>query len=601
MRSEISTLGVHSETSSLGVKQKILKAIKNKFNIELKDIKLTNPPKKEMWDLAFNCGILSRELKKNPVLIAEELIEVLEKIDDIKFARSDWAFINLKIDKSIFTKQFLEYLKKSQSSTLFKIESTDRLWKIIFIDYIWANVWKPMHIGHMCTPNLGQVMINIYRKLWYNVISDSHIWDWGIIFGKLILAFKKWGSEEKLKQNAIEHLLELYIKITKETEKNINLEEKIRNEFKKLSSWDKKSIEYWAKFTKESILTMNILLNRMNIKTDYNIWESFYEWLNLPKMENYPDLDCNMRCIVKELIKKWVATENQDNSVWVVFEEKTKIPSCILQKRDGTHGYLASDLAALKYRKQNWNPEKIIYFTDSRQNLHFRQLFNISDKAWFIEKEKLFHAYNWFISLKDWAMSTRKGRIIKLDNLLDEAENRAKKIILEKRDDLGEKELKNLSRIIWIWAIKYGYLKKNRESDIVFDWDEFMSFEGNSGPYIQYAYVRAIRILEKSSKTIYIKNNFTAILEKDEEIDLIKKILEYKNILIETTKNNYPHILVWYTYELTKLFNSFYNKIHIISEKNEDLKNLRLNIVLEFTKILKESFELLGIEMPEKM
>lgn len=590
-----------SEINTSGVKQKILQAIKNKFNIELKDIKLTNPPKKEMWDLAFNCGILSRELKKNPVLIAEELIEVLEKIDDIKFARSDWAFINLKIDKSIFTKQFLEYLKKSQSNTLFKIESTDRLWKTIFIDYIWANVWKPMHIGHMCTPNLGQVMINIYRKLWYNVISDSHIWDWGIIFGKLILAFKKWGSEEKLKQNAIEHLLELYIKITKETEKNINLEEKIRNEFKKLSSWDKKSIEYWAKFTKESILTMNILLNRMNIKTDYNIWESFYEWLNLPKMENYPDLDCNMRCIVKELIKKWVATENQDNSVWVVFEEKTKIPSCILQKRDGTHGYLASDLAALKYRKQNWNPEKIIYFTDSRQNLHFRQLFNISDKAWFIEREKLFHAYNWFISLKDWAMSTRKGRIIKLDNLLDEAENRAKKIILEKRDDLGEKELKNLSRIIWIWAIKYGYLKKNRESDIVFDWDEFMSFEGNSGPYIQYAYVRAIRILEKSSKTIYIKNNFTAILEKDEEIDLIKKILEYKNILIETTKNNYPHILVWYTYELTKLFNSFYNKIHIISEKNEDLKNLRLNLVLEFTKILKESFELLGIEMPEKM
>jgi arginyl-tRNA synthetase len=598
------------------MKQEIIdllkKVIKDNYNFELEDIKLENPPKKELWDYAFGCFLLARNLKKSPAQIAGDIMELIKWEDLIESSSVAGPYLNIKVNKSNFTKKFLKYINSN-----LKIQKNE---KTIYIDYIWANVWKPMHIGHMCTPNQGQVMINCYKKLWYNVVSDSHIWDWWIIFGKLILAFKKWWDENKLKENAVEHLLELYIKITAEAEKDKSLEETIRNEFKLLSEWNKESIKLWESFTKKSIEDMNVQLLRMNIQPDFNIWESFYEGLNLPKMENYPNLEFSMKNIVDELKEKGIATETQNDdwtkSVWVHFPEESKISSCILQKRDWTHWYLASDLASIKYRTNNWNLEKIIYFVDSRQQLHLRQAFEIAKKAnwlsthsvspkvWEVEQNQkeveLFHAYNGFIALKDWAMSTRKGRIIKLDSLLDEAESRAKKIILEKRDDIQAEDLKELSKKIWIWAIKYGYLKKNRESDIIFDWDEFMSFEGNSWPYIQYAYVRAIRILEKEN---YNQENKieNSSFESSSEIELAKKIMDFRNILKESTTGNYPHIITWYAYDLTKSFSNFYNNVIVKDEKNEDYKKLKLALVNSFSKTLKETFEVLWIEMPEKM
>lgn len=582
----------------------LAKIILEKYSLEKKGLKLEVPPKKELWDFAFGWFQLAKDLKKWPNIIVEEIKWFLENNKGLKLSVDNviettsvaWPYLNIKINKNIFTEKFLYYLKNDTFSELQKTNSK----KTIVIDYIWANVWKPMHIWHMCTPNQGQVMINCYKKLWYNVISDSHIWDWGIIFGKLIFAYKYfWENKEELEKNAIDYLLKLYIDITSEAEKKPELEEWFRDTFKELASWDKDSIRLWEKFTKESIKAMNFQLARLNIKPDFNIWESFYEWLDLPKLEDIPDLDCDMKCIVSELLFKWIATKNNDNSVWVVFSDETKIPSCILQKRDWTHWYLASDLAAIKYRVSNWNPEKIIYFVDSRQQLHLKQAFNIADLAWWISKKKLFHANNWFISLKDWAMSTRKWRIIKLDKLLDEAEQRAEKIILEKRDDIKWEELKKLSKIIWIWAIKYWYLKKNRESDIVFDWDEFMTFEWNSWPYIQYAYVRSRKILEKANLDNIEFEKW--LFNFPEEIELVKSLLKYKDILIETKTNNYPHILAWYAYELTKNFNAFYNNVHILNEKNIDLKNIRLKLTEKFSETLRECFEILWIEMPEKM
>ena len=457
----------------------------------------------------------------------------------------------------------------------------------------------------MCTPNQGQVMINIYKKLGYNVISDSHIWDWWIIFGKLILAFKLWWNEEKLKKNKIDYLLELYIKITNQAEKNAKINDDIRSEFKLLSKWDITSVKLWKIIRKYSISFMQTQLDRLWINPKYNIWESFYEWLNLPKFEKYPDLKYNMKSIVWELISKSIWIKNKDNSVWVIFHDKLKIPSCILQKRDETHGYLASDLSAIKYRIENWNPEKIIYFVDSRQTLHLKQTFIIAKRAWWVKNTELFHAYNWFISLKDWIISSRKGRIIKLDKLLDEAENRAEKIILEKRNDINWKQLENLKKIIWIWAIKYWYLKKSREIDTIFDWDEFMSFEWNSWPYIQYAYVRAIRILENYKWEILYNSKWT--FENKEEIQLIKLLIKYNDTLIKTSISNMPHILCKYCYDLTKSFNYFYNNINILNPKCQDSKKcenkkiIRLRLVELFSIILKDSFDLLWIKMPNKM
>ena len=570
--------------------------IKKDFDIDVSSLKLGVPPKNMFWDFSFNAWVLARDLRKNPNIIAWELKAFLlnTKNDLIEELEIIWAYLNIKISKNIYTDIFNELYKNKD--VLIK-----NIWKnkTIIIDYIWANVWKTLHIGHMCTPNGGQAMINLYKKIWYNVISDSHIGDWGIIFGKLILAYKNWGNEKELKENAVEHLHKLYIKITEETENNPDLEGETREEFQKLSKADPESVKLWSNFTKESIISMNKQLARLNVKPDYNIWESFYEGLGLPKMEKYPDLEYSMEDIVKELVEKNIATQNEDGSVWVIFKEETKISSCILQKRDWTHGYLASDLAAIKYRVENWNPEYIVYFVDARQQLHLKQTFEIASNAWWISKEKLEHAYNWFISLKDWAMSSRTGKIIKLDKLLDESETRAEKIILEKRDDIKWEELEKLSKIIWVWAIKYGYLKKNRETDVIFDWDEFMSFEWNSGPYIQYAYVRSRKILEKFGWNLDDNNIWS--FELKEEIDLVKAISNYNEILEKTSKTNMPHHLCNYIYNLTKTFNSFYNNIHILNEEEEDKKMIRLKLISLFWTILKDWFEILGIEMPEKM
>ncbi len=570
-----------------------IKIIKEKYNINLTSVKLETPPKKELWDFAFGCFVLSKDLKKSPIDISRELSWVEDFISSglIKNISSAWPYVNIKINYSIYTTKFLELLEKKE---LIKQKWT------IFIDYIWTNVWKPLHIGHMCTPNQWQVLVNLYKILWYNVVSDSHIGDWGIIFGKLIKAYTLWWNEDKLKENAVDHLLELYVKATSEVKENPSLEKEYRSEFKKLSSWDKESVKLWELFTKYSIDSMQVQLNRLNVKSDYNIWESFYEWLNLPKIENFPDLKYNMGEIVYELIEKNIATKNEDNSVWIVFDDEEKIPSCILQKRDWTHGYLASELSAIKYRMYNWGPEKIIYFVDNRQSLHLKQAFIVAKKAWWLKNSELIHAANWFISLKDWAMSSRNGRIIKLDKLLDESEKRAEKIILEKRDDLTENELKELSKIIWIWAIKYWYLKKSRETDVVFDWDEFMTFEWNSGPYIQYGYVRWIRILEKYKSPDSIESGLGQF-EYSEEIELVKLLLNYDKVLKEVADKNMPNILCAYAYNLTKVFSSFYNNIHILNEEDESKQKLRILLVKQFTKILKESFELLWIEMPEKM
>ncbi len=587
-------------------------AIKELYNIELETINLENPPKKDLWDFAFWCFVLSKETKKNPAITAQELAQKLVENTLISKAEPAGPYLNIKLSYDFYSKIFNNYIEKDLN--IWK-------WEKLVVDYTWINVWKPMHIWHVCPSSQWQVTINLAKKLGFDVISDTHIWDWWIIFWKLITAFKYWGEESRLKVNAVDYLLELYVKITAEIEVKPELEEECRNEFKILSEWNTDSIKLWSLFTKESINAMNILLWRLSIKPQYNIWESFYEWLHLPKMEEYPDLEYSMADVVKELVEKWIATKNEDGSVWVVFPESTKIPSCILQKNNWTHGYLASDLACVKYRMQNWSPKRIIYHVDVRQQLHLQQVFEVSKLAWWLgrinpslalplslmegeNKEcELFHAYNWFISLKDWAMSSRKWNIIKLDTLLNEARDRAKKIILEKRQDLEETELNEIAEIVWIWAIKYGYLSKSRTTDMIFDWDEFMTFEWNSGPYVSYNYVRTKSLLKNSWLSVEeIKNaKTTAFFETDDEVYLFKMLEDYGEVLLETFDKILPHILVGYVYNLTKAFSSFYNNVSILSETDEEKKKLRLKLILKFQETLFDAFEILAIRLPEKM
>lgn len=570
----------------------LIQTIKELYAIDIHEIKLENPPKKELGDFCFGPFLLAKSTGKNPALISNELKNSLDTNPNFLELSIAGPYLNFKLSYDFYTELFLTETRENTN-----------IWngKTIVVDYIWANVWKPLHIGHMCTPNQGQVTCNLFRLLWYNVIWDSHIWDWGIIFWKLIFAYKFWWDENKLKENAVNHLFELYVKITAETELDETLEEKTRQEFKLLSQWNLDSMKLWQSFTNYSIAAMQVQLNRLNVKPDFDIWESFYEGIGLPKMGNYPDLQFKMSDIVKELVDKKVATKNEDGSVWVDFWDA--LPSCMLQKRDGTHGYLASDLASIKYRMMHWNPEKIIYHVDVRQQLHLSQAFEIAKNAEWLGNTQLFHAYNWFISLKDWAMSTRKGNIIKLDALLDEAVQRAKNIVLEKNPEMTEKDLAEISEIIWIWAIKYWYLSKWRTTDMIFDWDEFMTFEGNSFPYVAYSYVRALRVLEKSwisletITTSKISENFS----HPEQVSLYKEISALNETLIWVSENITHHNLVMYGYNLAKSFSSFYNSVTILNEENIEKKMLNLKLIHSYIETQKIVFGVLAITLPTKM
>jgi arginyl-tRNA synthetase len=596
------------------VKNILQKTVKKLYDIDVSEIELSVPPKKKLWDFAFACFPVAKIVKTSPqdiVLSIKNAIET-ENFPEIKKLETAGPYLNIFIER---TKQWSLVLlnKLIETKNDFSESSLQNSEKTIIVDYIWANVGKPLHIGHICTPTQWQSMINAYKKAWYNVISDSHIWDWWIIFWKLITAYKKYGDETKLKENAVDYLLELYVKITSDSENNEALEEQFREEFKKLSNGDSQSIELWKMFTAESIDAMNEILARLHVKPDFNIGESFYEGIGLPKIENYPDLSNSMHQVVDELVAKWIATKNQDNSVWVEFPEETGIPWCVLQKRNGTHGYLASDIACIKYRMQNWSPDHIRYFVDIRQKLHLEQVFYISTQAWWLQREwkadtSLSHASNGFISGKDGAFSTRKWNIIKLWNLLDEAEERAKKLILEKRQDFDIEKLTEISRMIGIWAIKYGYLKKKRTTDVVFDWDEFMTFEGNSGPYIQYAYVRASKILQdyNISGDIDFSDEWeyqnTVALEKFEI--LCSKIASFykKNwVLEETIDTSMPHLIAGFSYELTKDFSDFYDKVRIASEDDINMKNAYIIAVKHYVTVIEDCFSILWIELPDEM
>lgn len=571
----------------------LIQTIKELYAIDLNEIKLENPPKKELGDFCFGPFMLAKTTGKNPTIISNELKNSLENNTHFLELTIAGPYLNFKLSYEFYTQLFLHEIQ-----TIPQIGNG----KTVVVDYIWANVWKPLHIGHMCTPNQGQVTCNLFRLLGYKVIWDSHLWDWGIIFWKLILAYKMWWDETKLRQNAVNHLFELYVKITAESEKDETLEEKTRAEFKALSQGNPESVNYWKEFTAYSISAMQVQLNRLNVKPDFDIWESFYEGI-LPKIWNQPDLKHKMSEVVKELIEKKIATQNEDGSVWVVFDEKIKIPSVMLAKRDGTHGYFASDLAAIKYRVENWHPERIIYHIDSRQDLHFKQAFEIASNASWIEKNKLFFAWNGFIALKTWAMSTRKGNIIKLDSLLDEAVDRAKKILLEKNPDVSEKDLAEISEIIWVWAIKYWYLSKWRTTDMIFDWDEFMTFEGNSFPYVAYSYVRALRVLEKSwiSLETITTSKISEKFSHPEQVSLYKEISALNETLIWVSENITHHNLVMYGYNLAKNFSAFYNSVSILNEENIEKKMLNLKLIHSYLETQKIVFAVLAITLPTKM
>ena len=574
--------------------QKLIQSLLSSLSVDVSLIAGGRPPKKEHGDIMLNVFALAKSQGIPPNICAENIANSLSGHSYIASLSTIGGYVNVILSTDGIVALTEESLVLTPQNLLSGTHT--------IIDYIGVNVWKPAHIGHLCTPALGQSMIEMTRFLGGRVTSDSHIGDWGGIFGKLIVAFEKYGNREELEKSPIDHLFHLYVKITADVEANPEVDQECRDAFVELSKGNPYHVELWREFTNYTNTEVDRMMNIIGVKCDYHIGESFYQWITEinKELKNIPLLTHTMKMIVDELVEKEIATRNEDGSVAVIFDESLKLPSTVIQKKDGAMLYITSDIACVKYRLTNgWKPTTIGYFADMRQSLHFRQVFTITHLAWpeLLEWVDFFHAGNGAIRLKDGAMSTRKGNIIRLETLIDDAFDRVASVLKEKHRILSDEDL----HAIAVGAVKYAYLSQDREKDVVFDTDKATALEWNSGPYIQYASVRAQEILRQAGDVSFDYSLSSEMVSSyDRELLLI--LSESLKTIIDAHSRVKPHMIALQAYAIASMFNAFYSHSgKITTEEDLNLKAWRLSLVRASYEHLRTLFALMAIPLPQHM
>lgn len=529
-------------------------------------------------DLQTNVAMtLAKALRQNPRQIAEAIKENLPENDVI--AKIDIAgpgFLNFYLKD-----EYLQALIEVCAANQYPYDDLDTHGHVV-IDYSAPNIAKRMHIGHLRSTIIGDGIKRIHRYLGYEVVADNHIGDWGTHFGKLMVGYRRWLDQGSYDQNAVEELERLYVKFCKAAEEDPAMEDLARQELKKLQDKEEQNYALWQEFIEASIAEYNKVYDRLDISFDTWHGESFY--------------NDSMPAIVDELMDRKIAKESQ-GALIIEFDEDEHLHPCLIRKSDGAFLYTTSDLACMNYRKQTYDLNKVIYVTDNRQNDHFRQVFKVADLLdWKVPAE---HVSFGMMKFTDGHFGTRKGNVIYLQDLLDKAESIAYDIVNEKNADLSEEEKRNVARVVGIGAVKYADLSQNRSSDIIFEWDRMLSFEGNTAPYLQYTYARIQSVLRKSGVQD-IASIADLKLTAPEERALVIKLVQASSAILKAAEAYKPNLIADYAYELTQVFNSFYNATRILVE-DESVKRTRLHICYKVAETVKQCLGLLGIEVVEKM
>ena len=534
-------------------------------------------------DFAFPCFRLAKELKKSPVAIAEEIKQNI-KLDNNLIEKMDvvGGYLNFYTNKENFTKEVLvEVNAKQENYGSSKIGEN----KNIVIDYSSPNIAKPFHIGHLRSTVIGGALYNIYKFLGYNTIGINHLGDWGTQFGKLIEGYKRWGSEYNIEENPIDELTKIYVRINALCKEDESVLEECRNNFKKLEDGDKYCTEIWNKFRKLSLEEFQRVYDLLGSKFDSWNGEAFYS----DKMDE-----------VVDILEKSGKLEESEGARIINLEYAKIDTPCIIGKTNGSTTYATRDLAAIMYRARTYNFDKALYVTSYEQVLHFKQVFEVAKLLGLDEKytKGLEHVPFGMVQLKTGKMSTREGNIIKLEDLLNESITRAQKIIEEKNSELEDKE--DVAKKVGIGAIIFNDLANSRIKDEIFDWDAILNFQGETGPYIQYMYVRTKSVLEKAGYIPKYNESLVKNLLDRESMNVINLIYQFEDTLIQVTEKNEPSILSRYLINLAKEYSSFYNNNKIITE-DKNVQDARLYLTYAVGNILKTGANLLGIQMPNKM
>ena len=560
-------------------KKKVAELIKSQVDMDLETIEklIEIPPKPEMGDFAFPCFQLAKAFRKAPNMIAEELKDKLDT-EGFEKIESLGPYLNFFVDKSTFTKNTLEKIIAEGDSYG---SSNIGEGKTICVEYSSPNIAKPFHVGHLFTTAIGNSLYKLFKKEGYTVEGINHLGDWGTQFGKLISAYKRWGNEEALEKDAIAELLRIYVKFHDEAEKDPSLEDEGRAYFKALEDGDKEAQALWTRFRDLSLKEFERVYDIFNVKFDSYAGEAFY--------------NDKMDVVVDELREKGLLVES--NGAQVVMLDEYNMPPCIVLKADGASIYATRDLAAAMYRKKKYDFDKCIYVVGTPQALHFKQVFKVLELAGHEWAKDCIHVGFGLVKFADRKLSTRKGEVILLDDLIRESIDKTLEVINEKNPNLENKE--EVAKKIGVGAVVFTYLKNSREKDIVFDWKEMLSFEGETGPYVQYSYARANSILTRAGE-INETPDFSKLNSK-EEFELIKTLENFnKNIHLATEKLE-PSVITRYVIEVAKLFNKFYNNHSVLNLEDKSLMAARLTLVKATCQVIKNGLELIGIEVVEKM
>lgn len=573
-------------------------------------VQVEKPKDKSHGDYATGVAFkLAKSINKTP----REMVEMIQKnlpalpyIEKIEFAEP--GFMNFTLSKTYLRSEIQKILELKEHYGSVNLGEG----KKAMVEFSSPNIAKPLGVHHLLSTLLGQAIANIMEFCNYHVITANFLGDWGTQFGKLIYAFKNWGDRETVEKDPLNELLKLYVRFHDEAEKDVTLEDKGREEFKKLEEGDEQNRHLWQWIREESIKDLDRLYVKMGVHFQEYLPESLYEG--------------KTKEIIEEGKAKNVFVEGEKGALVVKFEND-EYPPYLIQKADGTTLYATRDIASIKDRIERFHTSKIIYVVDVAQSLHFKQLFATAQKLGLTESE-LIHVVFGRMSLPEGKMSTRKGTVILLDELIKEAVERADKVVTEKSLALTDAEKEFITEGVALGAIKYQVLSQNRETNLTFDWDRMLSLEGNTAPYLQYSYARAESILRKAREAAPASpvqepaadgihesqtDLFTLVAEKKGEIEngepmdhnsereLARMLVKFPEVIEASAETYKPNLISNYLFELSQAFNSFYQDVQVLNTVKPELRESRLQLVGGFAQVLKNGLRLLGITVFEKM
>jgi arginyl-tRNA synthetase len=570
----------------MAYKKQLAQVIAPAVELEVNDVLrlLETPKDPKMGDVAFPCFQLAKTLRKAPPVIAQELAEKIQSAVDagtVPVAKIQvvGAYINFFLDQNkVATEVVAKVLAQGAKYGSANVGNGGK----VPIDLSSPNIAKPFSMGHLRSTVIGNALANIMEKLGYEPVRINYIGDWGTQFGKLIVAYKLWGSEEAVKANPIPELLRLYVKFHEEAEQDKSLEDQGREWFKRLEQGDEEATRLWKWFREESLKQFNKTYELMGITFDSYNGEAFYN----DKMDR----------VVQLLEEKGLLVESE--GAMVVTLDEYDMPPCLIKKSDGATLYATRDLASALYRHETYDFVKALYVVGGEQRLHFRQVFAVLEKMGYAWAKEMYHI-PFGMMLKDGKkMSTRKGQVILLEDVFQQAIDDVRKVIAEKNPGLANAD--EVAKQVGVGAIIFHDLKNYRLNDINFSWEDMLTFEGETGPYVQYTHARAHSILRKAQYEGGAVTVPEGALEGPEAWAVVTMLMNFPNVVLRAGEEFDPSLIGKYVIDLAQAFNKFYANVRVLAEE-ESVRMARLHLVAATATVLKEGLRLLGLQAPEEM